>query len=422
MLRDYKELFVRDLISYSANSRTHSDDQVQQIVDSIKEFGFTNPLLIDDNNMIIAGHGRLEAALKLGLDTVPCVVLDGLTADQKRAYVIADNKLALNADWDICILQDEFEKLKDVDFNIELTGFGLDELCEIFPDDVPEAFCDEDECPDVPEEPITKLGDVWLLGEHRLMCNDSTSIDAVDKLMSGAKADMVFTDPPYNTGMTAQSQKGSGGLWKGNGKSGRLSNMFNDSYTDNEWQEFMSLFTTQYYMLMKPDSVAYICLDWRRNHELIPHIDKAGFKRSNLIVWDKVVHGLGSDYKYCHEFINVCKKGKPTLKTNQGGEKEYYDIWHIQRKMGTDTDHATKKPIELVERSLSHATNKDDLVVDLFGGSGSTLIACEKLKRRCYMMELDPAYVQVILERYKKYTGKDPIHENGKTYTEMLGQ
>lgn len=135
-----------------------------------------------------------------------------------------------------------------------------------------------------------------------------------------------------------------------------------------------------------------------------------------------MVHGLGSDYKYCHEFINVCKKGKPVLKTNQGGEKEYYDIWHIQRKMGSDKDHATKKPIELVERSLNHSTNKNDLVVDLFGGSGSTLIACEKLSRKCYMMELDPKYVQVILERYNKFTGKDPIHENGKTYTEMIGK
>src|SRR3990167_714875 len=389
-LRNYKNVNIKDLIKYSSNSRTHSDEQIDQVYKSIQEFGFTNPLLIDENNGIIAGHCRLEAANRLGLGEVPCIVLDGLSEAQKIAYVIADNKLALNAGWDLDILRDEFGKLKNFDFDLSLTGFGIDELCDIFPDDEPEVFCDEDDCPGIPEEPITKIGDVWLLGEHRLMCGDSTSIDAVDKLMAGVKADMVFTDPPYNTGMTAESQKGSGGLWKGSGKSGRLSNMFNDAYTDDEWQEFMSLFTAQYYMIMKPDSVAYICLDWRRNHELIPHIDKAGFKRSNLIVWDKMVHGLGSDYKYCHEFINVCKKGKPELHTNQGAEKEYYDIWHIQRKMGTDKDHATKKPIELVERSVNHSTNKGDLVVDLFGGSGSTLIACEKLNRKCYMMELEP--------------------------------
>jgi DNA modification methylase len=408
MNRNYKDVLVEDLKEYKLNSRLHSDQQIKQVVNSINEFGFTNPLLIDENNEIIAGHCRLKAAISLGMTSVPCVVLSHLTSSQKKAYVIADNKLALNADWDISILQAEFESLKFDDFNLELTGFSLEELIDIFPHEEPEVFCDEDDCPDVPIEPTSKLGDVWVLGEHRLMCGDSTSIDVIDKLMQGNKADMVFTDPPYNTGMTAESQKGSGGLWKGTkgSKSGRLSNMFDDAYTDDEWQEFMSLFTTNYYMLLKPDSVAYICLDWRRNHELIPHIDKAGFKRSNLIVWDKMVHGLGSDYKYCHEFINVCKKGKPTLHTNQGGEKEYYDIWHIQRKMGTDKDHATKKPIELVERAINHSTIYDDLVVDLFGGSGSTLIACEKLKRKCFMMELDPKYCDVIIKRWENYTNK----------------
>lgn len=187
----YKEISISLIKKYSNNSRKHSEHQVQQIVNSIKEFGFTNPILIDENNQIIAGHCRLEAAKLLKLNAVPCIVLSHLTEAQKKAYVIADNKLALNADWDISMLQKEFEALKIDDFNLELTGFSLEELIDIFPHEEPEVFCDEDDCPEVPEEPIAKLGDVWLLGGHRLMCGDSTSIDAIDKLINGAKVDMV---------------------------------------------------------------------------------------------------------------------------------------------------------------------------------------------------------------------------------------
>jgi len=411
-LREYKDVFVHNLTRYSSNSRTHSSEQIKQLMNSINEFGFTNPILIDEKYQVIAGHGRLEAAAKLKLDKIPCIVLDNLTDNQKKAYVIADNKLALNADWNMDLLESEMFSLKEAGFDLALTGFDFDELVDILPAVIPEVFCDEDDVPDEPEAPIAKVGDLWILGKHRLLCGDSTITENVNKLMNGLKADVVFTDPPYNTGMTAESQKGSGGLWKGKGTAGRLSNMFDDSYTDEEWQTFLSSFTTQYFNLMKTNSVAYICLDWRRNHELIHHIDKAGFKRSNLIVWDKMVHGLGSDYKYCHELINVCKKGKPVLKTNQGDEREYYDVWHIQRKMGKDEDHATKKPIELVERSLRHSTKKGSLVVDLFGGSGSTLIACEKLNIKCYMMELDPSYVDVIIKRYENYSGNKAIKES----------
>ena len=196
-LSSYKEISTNLIKTYSNNSRNHSEHQIDQIVKSITEFGFTNPLLIDENNQIIAGHGRLEAAKILNIESLPCIVFSHLTQTQKRAYIIADNKLALNAGWDISKLQTEFELLRDEDFNLELTGFSLEELIDIFPDDNPEVFCDEDDCPVIPEEPITKPGDIWVLGDHRLMCGDSTSIDAVDKLMNGVKADMVFTDPPY---------------------------------------------------------------------------------------------------------------------------------------------------------------------------------------------------------------------------------
>ena len=417
------EKSVTDLIPYVNNSRTHSDEQVAQVAASIQEFGFTNPILIDEKSSIIAGHGRLMAARKLGLDSVPTIRLDGLTEAQKKAYVIADNQLALNAGWDLDLLKVEMENLQELDFNLDLLGFDdefIDGLLE--PEEV-EGLTDEDAVPEVPEEPVTVEGDVWLLGNHRLMCGDSTSIDAVEKLMAGHKADMVFTDPPYNTGMTAETQAGQGGtLWKGNKKGGsaRPSHMFNDSYTDDEWQKFMSDFCASYDLATNKNVFIYVCLDWRRSHELVPHL-KDRWKFSNLIIWDKMVHGLGSDYKYTHEFIHVCKKGKPKEAANREGDREYQDVWRIQRKMGRDDDdHATKKPIGLCERAIRHGSKYKDIILDLFGGSGSTLIACEKNNRRSHMMELDPKYCDVIINRWQEFTGnKATLESSGETFEEV---
>ena len=256
-----------------------------------------------------------------------------------------------------------------------------------------------------PEEPKTELGRIYLLGKHRLMCGDSTSEADVKRLMNGELADMVFTDPPYNTGMKAIEQPGEK-VW--------LSHMFDDDYTDEEWEDFMREFCARYDESVKDDSFLFICLDWRRSHELIPHL-KNHWKFSNLIIWDKLVHGLGSDYKYTHEFIHVCKKGKPPLAKNKEGEKEYQDVWRIQRKMGRDEDHATKKPMELCARGIRHGSNKNDIVLDLFGGSGSTLVAADQAQRQCRMMELDPKYCDVIVRRYCKLKGIDPeeVFETG---------
>lgn len=411
----YAQKKTADLIPYVNNSRTHDEKQVSQIAASIKEFGFTNPILIDEENSIIAGHGRLMAANKLKLSKVPTITLSGLTDAQKRAYVIADNRLALNAGWDDELLKNELQILNENDFDLDVLGFEEDELAAILADDDPvDGLTDEDDVPEVPEEPVTQLGDIWLLGEHRLMCGDSTDQGSVALLMNGVLADMVFTDPPYNTGMTAQTQSGSGGLWKGNNKKdgGRpwLSHMFNDAYTDEEWFEFLQGFCKSYDVFTKKDCFLFICLDWRRSHELVPHI-KERWKFSNLIIWDKIVHGLGSDYKYTHEFIHVCKKGKPKAATNREGDREYQDVWRIQRKIGKDEDHATKKPIELCERGIRHGSKYKDKVLDLFGGSGSTLIASEKNNRYCYMMELDPKYCDVIIKRWQGFTGKEAILE-----------
>jgi len=400
---------ISELIPYVNNARTHSEEQINQVASSIKEFGFTNPVLVDSDNGIIAGHGRVMAAKKLNINEVPCVVLNGLTEAQKKAYILADNKLALNAGWNDELLSIELEGLKELDFDIDVIGFSADELDALIKVDGNEGLTDEDEVPEPPENPVSVLGDIWLLGDHRLMCGDSTSITDVEKLMGGKRADMVFTDPPYNTGMTEKKQ----------GDSTWLNHMFNDSYTDEEWQVFMSDFCNAYDLATKDNSFIFVCLDWRRSHELVPHL-KERWKFSNLIIWDKMVHGLGSDYKYTHEFIHVCKKGKPPLASNKEGEKEYQDVWRIQRKMGKDKDHATKKPIELCERAIRHGSKYKNIVLDLFCGSGSTLIACEKNNRICKVSELNPRYADVTICRWQNFTGKKAIHEeSGKTYEEL---
>jgi len=400
---------IAELVPYARNSRTHSPAQIKQIEKSIQEFGWTVPVLVDEAGTIIAGHGRVMAASNLGIEAVPVVVAAGWTDDQKRAYIIADNKIASNADWDKELLALELSDLKSADYDLGITGFNAKELVQYVAVSK-DGLSEEDEVPEPLPVPLSASGDVWLLGAHRVMCGSATVQTDVEALMDGAKADMVFTDPPYNTGMGAK---------KDSAAATRLRHMFDDSYTDDEWQKFMADFCASYDIATKPDCFIFVCLDWRRSHELVPHL-KRHWHLSNLIVWDKMVHGLGSDYKYCHEFIHVCKKGKPPTAENKEGEREYYDIWHIQRKMGRDEEHATKKPIELCERPIRHTTKNGDIVLDLFGGSGSTLIACEKLGRACRMMELDPKYVDVIVKRWQAFTGKQAVLEsNGKTFDEL---
>ena len=366
------------------NPRTIKDPKFKLLVQSLKEFpemAEVREVVVNKDHVILGGNMRFRAMVAAGWKDIPVRVVDW--SEEKQMEFIAKDNIGFG-DWDYDLLADQY----DLD---QLGDWGMD-----IPDDLrPEEEIEEDEAPEVSdEEPDSKLGEVYQLGRHRLMCGDSTKIDDVEKLMDGNKADMVWTDPPYNTGM---GKKNAGSTW--------LNHMFEDNFTEDGWDEFMSLFMSNYATIMKDDSAAYICLDWRRNHELVPHI-KSYFTLSNIIVWDKVVHGLGSDYKYTYELINVCKKGKPSLDTHQGDDREYSDVWHIQRKMGKDEEHATKKPIELVTRSLRHASKKDNIVVDLFGGSGSTLIACEQTDRTCFMMELDCRYIDVIIKRWEKFTGE----------------
>jgi DNA modification methylase len=381
-------LRIADLVSDPNNARKHDDKNLEAIKGSLTQFGQRKPIVIGAENVVVAGNGTLAAAKALGWTQIDVVrVPEDWTPDQAKAFALADNRTAELASWDEMVLAAQVIELKEAGIKVEEFGFQAVEP-EL------EVETTQDEIPEPPVEPVAKLGDIWQLGEHRVMCGSSTDATTVAKLMDGKKADMVFTDPPYNTGMSAK--KNSGSTW--------LNHMFDDDYTDQEWSEFMAEFSKTLNDFTKADAALYICFAWKRNHELLPHLTNK-FKLSNIIIWDKVVHGLGSDYQYTYEIINVCKKGKPEIDSHQGSDREYQDVWRIQRNMGRNNDHATAKPIELCARAIRHATKANGVVLDIFGGSGSTLIAAEQTNRICYTMELNPQYVDVIVKRWENLTG-----------------
>jgi len=365
---------------YEKNAKKHPKKQIEQVAASIKEFGFNQPIVIDKDNVIIVGHGRLEAAKFLGLKDVPTLTVD-LDKKQASAYRLADNKLN-ESEWEMDLVIEELKEL-DSEELVELTGFDKDLLIE--PDDK------DDEVPDVPEEPKSKLGEIYKLGNHRIMCGDSTKIEDVEKLMDGNKADLVVTDPPYNTGMDGE----------GKAEKARLSHMFNDNIEN--WEQFIKDFLANYIVSTKGECAFYVFIDWRKVNDIRSEMETV-MDVKNVIVWDKKVHGLGSDYKSTYELCIVGKKGNPEIKNRFG--LDYQDIWRLQREMGRNKMHATVKPIELLEKPIKHASKEDDIVMDLFLGSGSTLIACEKTERACYGMELDPKYIDVIIKRWEDYTGQ----------------
>lgn len=374
-----KEKNVAELIPYANNSRTHSDEQVAQIAASIKEFGWTNPILIDDQNSIIAGHGRLMAARKLGMDKVPCIEVKNLTPGQIKAYIIADNKLALNAGWDFTLLNVEFEQLAEMGIDLEITGFSLEEIEELKPVELNEGLTDEDAVPDVPEEPKTKLGDIYQLGNHRLMCGDSTSIDAVDKLMDGDRPDMIFTDPPYNIDYQGVSDK--------------RDKIKNDKMEDSAFVDF--LIQTLYGC-----ETMYVCCSWHYAHLFREAMEKIGRKPKAMIVWNKVNPAQHLD-KYFKQHEIIFYYG------DYGGHKTLRgDVWTIKRQK--NTVHPTMKPVELIEMALEDNRGKK-IVFDMFGGSGSTMIACEKQGRHARLMELEPKYCDVIVKRWEDFTGKKAV-------------
>jgi DNA modification methylase len=399
---------IKTLIPYARNSRTHSDDQITQIAASIKEWGFTNPILVDADNEIIAGHGRLLAAKKLNLQEVPCILADGWSEAQKKAYVIADNKLALNAGWDTDMLSIEFSELKDLEFNLSLTGFDADELAKLLQEPDNEGLTDEDDVPEPPQKPKTVEGDIWVLGNHRLMCGDSTDIDAVENLMDGSKADMVFTDPPYNADYKS---RGSNELLRQGIK--------NDAMSDDKFEDFIKGFLSTIYANVKSGAAYYICCNWKDSYpRFYLNLSTSGINVSSCIVWNKGSGGMGwQDYRYQYEFIIYGFK-EGSAHSWYGGRTET-DIWEQKREARQKYVHPTQKPVELIERALNNSSKADDVILDLFGGSGSTLVACEKIHRYARLMELDPQYCDVIIKRWQDYTGQEAINEQtGKTYAE----
>lgn len=503
---DYKKVPVEKLIPYARNSRTHSAEQVDQIAASIKEFGFLNPIITDGDNGIVAGHGRVMAAKKLGLKELPCIDASHLTETQRRAYIIADNKIAINSDWDTEMLRVEFDELKEADFDLELTGFSLDEIEALTPDELVEGLTDEDEVPDAPETPVTVLGDVWQLGDHRVMCGDSTMIDDIDKLTAGEKAQLLHADPPYGMG------KASDGVANDN-----LYNEDLDRFQMDWWSAFRTALTdnaSAYIWGNAPDlwRLWYVgglggserlelrnqivwdkkcipgmkspgltqlpittehCLFFQIGDQFLGNVNTDDFPES----WEPILSYLDAEAKragvkssdvkrvcgcgmYGHWFTksqftlipekHYCAladaypghflrhwseikgewdrvKGGPNSEIQ--GARSYFDnahdimrdVWEFPRVTGDERhSHATPKPVAMMERVMKSSLPPKGLCLEPFGGSGSTLMGAEKTGRRCYTMELQPKYVDVIVRRWQDFTGKDAVHiETGKTYKEL---
>ncbi len=381
-----KTVSVEKLIPYVRNSRTHSDGQVAQIAASIKEFGWTNPILVDGESGVIAGHGRLLAARKLGQKEVPVIELKHMTESQKRAYVIADNQLAMNAGWDTTLLSLELADLKEQGFEMDVLGFDPKELDKLLEPEQVDGLTDEDAVPETPVEPKTKLGDIYQLGNHRLMCGDSTSIDAVEKLMDGGKADVLFTDPPY--GIDFAPQRGTHGK------------ILNDALTGTEFDDFLDDVFGAALLSMKPDTYAFVWTGWPKIGAFERSLGKY-FKIQAMHVWVKNNFGIGYYSRPKHEPFYLCLNGKPVYPN-----KAPADVWDFAKVQ--KTIHSCEKPVGLIQEILD-VYHKNSIVLDLFGGSGSTLIACEKTNRHAMLMELDPKYCDVIVKRWEDFTGKKAV-------------
>ena len=392
-----QQIALEQLVPYARNARTHSETQVAQIAGSIAEFGFVNPVLVGGDNIIIAGHGRVMAAKKLGLKTVPTIKLDHLTANQRRALVIADNKIAENAGWDEELLRLELQNLADEDFDLDLLGFDdveLDDLLTSLDDD--EAAALDENIPEVQENPVSRTGDIWIMGEHRLLCGDSTSEADMKKLMGGELADMVFTDPPYNVnyGDTAKDKLRS----KGGAKAGRK--IMNDNLGD-DFEAFLTAACKN--MLAHTKGALYICMSSSELDTLQSAFRNAGGKWSTFIIWAKNTFTLGrSDYQRQYEpILYGWKDGNDRYWC---GARDQGDVWFYNKPQKNDL-HPTMKPVDLVVRGIKNSSKTLDIVLDPFGGSGSTLIAAEHTGRQARLIELDPKYVDVIVRRWQEMTG-----------------
>jgi len=385
---------ISELIPYVNNSRTHNDLQVAQIAASIREFGFTNPVLIDDKNNLIAGHGRLMAARKLEMTEVPCIVLVGLSDTKRKALIIADNQLALNAGWDLDILKLEINALGEEDFDIDLLGFDEKFLASLQTLEPMQGLTDDDGVPKI-EKNIhgVALGDVWQLGSHRLICGDCTDVLLVEKLMAGRKANMVWSDPPYNVAYV--------------GKTKDALTIQNDEMNNGDFRAFLNDVYKSFYIALEAGGAIYIAHADSEGENFRGAFRDAGLLLKQTLIWVKNSLVMGrQDYHWKHE---------PIL---YGWKEGAAHKWYADRKQTTvlefdrptkSEDHPTMKPVELVTYCVNNSSQPNDIVCDFFLGSGTTLIACEKLRRSCYGFEIDPHYCSVIIERFEKFSGKKAV-------------
>ena len=402
---------VERLIPYARNARTHSDEQVAQIAASIAEFGWTNPILAGGDGVVIAGHARLQAARKLGITEVPIIILDHLSESQRRALVIADNRLALNAGWDEEMLRVELDALREDDFNLDLLGFGDDELEALLsePDSEVTGNTDDDAVPETPETAVTLLGDVWLLGDHRLLCGDATNLEAVQKVLAGGLADMVFTDPPYNVNY--------GATMKDNLR-GKKRKIANDNLGDG-FEQFLRDVCAN--LLTVTKGAIYVCMSSSELHTLHRTFTESGGHWSTFVIWAKNTFTMGrSDYQRQYEpILYGWKEGTDHFWC---GARDQGDVWLVKKPVANDL-HPTMKPVELVERAVRNSSKSRDTVLDPFGGSGSTLIACEKAGRQARLIELEPKYCDVIVRRFQEFAGKPAtLESDGRAFAEVAAE
>lgn len=398
---------VSDLLPYARNARTHSDEQVMQIAASIREWGWTTPVLVDEANTIIAGHGRVMAANKLGITDVPVMVATGWTDAQKKAYVLADNKLAENADWDMERLKVEMLDLQALDFDMPLIGFSDDELARLLADKT-EGLTDEDDTPEVPVKGVTEPGDVWICGKHRVRCGDSTSATDVEALLAGVKPHLMVTDPPYGVEYDANWRNEAD---RANGKpygARAVGKVANDDKAD--WSEAWALF---------PGDVAYVWHAGNMANVVADSLIKTGLNIRAQIIWAKnqLVISRG-DYHPMHE---PCWYAVRKSKTGHwAGDRKQSTLWQIDKPRKSETGHSTQKPVECMRRPIVNNSSPGQAVYDPFLGSGTTLIAAETEGRVCYGMELNPLYVDVIVQRWQEFTGEEARLEGaGDTFAEV---
>jgi len=440
-------LAVTALVPYARNSRTHSKEQIAQIARSMQEFGFTNPVLIDADGGIVAGHGRVLAAQSIGVGSVPCLRVDWLTEAQKKAYVIADNQLALNAGWDNEILSAEIKELQQDGFALDLLGFSNEDLDTMLgiADQVPGK--DPEDCPPPVTDPVSVLGDVWNLGMHRLICGDCTTSTAMAALMAGEMADVCWTDPPYNVAYGDKAE------FLNNGDNGRTqrntSRILNDDMDDASFAQFLGDFYRTTFTVMKPGAAIYVAHAETERSNFTREMLNNGFKLSGVVIWRKNTLVLGrSDYQWIHEPILYGWKmggahrwfggrkkttiehmgdGSPFVKRADGkwelhlgggifvveGKAEIEELLTsviVEDKPRRNDVHPTMKPVALIERMLRNSAQSGDIVLDCFGGSGSTLMAAERLQMKARLSELSPNYVDVIIRRWQEYTGQRAVH------------